>query len=164
MPRETTVNIRMAMLTCRHNGLVAIASLLVWCAMAAGAAAVERGAWFWYQSSDLNGAANVVGNTAKEDEAISFLQQWRITRLYGSYSNLTTSNASAIAAWNKKLNEAGIESYVVLSDPNLVLPAQQASLQNLVTTRLVNFNNGRIDPDERFTGIELDLEPHTLSQ
>lgn len=37
-------------------------------------------------------------------------------------------------------------------------------MQNLVTTRLVNFNTGRSDPAERFVGIELDLEPHTLSQ
>ena len=126
--------------------------------------AQQRGAWFWYQSSDPNGAANVVGNSAKENEAIAFMKQWRITRLYGSYSNLPTSSTAAMAAWNKKLAQAGIESFVVLSDPNLVLPAQQSNLQNLVTTRLVNFNNGRSDPQERFNGIEMDLEPHTLPQ
>ncbi len=126
--------------------------------------ATERGAWFWYQSSDPNGAANVVGNSTQEDEAIAFLQQWQITRLYGSYSNLPISSPATIAAWNKKLSQAGIESFVVLSDANLILPAQQANLQNLITTRLINFNNGRDDPQEQFAGVEFDLEPHTLAQ
>ncbi len=142
--------------------------LLVFVAIVSGfaipAQATERGAWFWYQSSDPNGAANVVGNSTKETEAIAFMQQWQITRLYGSYSNLPTSSPATIAAWNKKLSLAGIESFVVLSDANLILPAQQANLQNLITTRLVNFNNGRGDPQERFAGVELDLEPHTLAQ
>ncbi len=34
----------------------------------------------------------------------------------------------------------------------------------MVTTRLVNFNNGRSDPLEKFDGIEMDLEPHTLPE
>lgn len=124
--------------------------------------AVERGAWFWYQSSDPHGAANVVGNPAAEDEAVAFLQRWEVTRLYGSYSNLPATSPGVLGAWNKKLSLAGIDSYVVLSDANLVLPANQANLQNLVTTRFVNYNDARSDPAERFVGIELDLEPHTL--
>ena len=139
--------------------IVAIAS-----GFAPSAQAIERGAWFWYQSSDPNGAANVVGNSTKENEAIDFLKQWHVTRVYGSYSNLPTSSTSTMAAWNKKLAQAGIESFVVLSDANLVFPAEQSNLQNLVTTRLVNFNNGRSDPLEKFDGIEMDLEPHTLPE
>jgi hypothetical protein len=126
--------------------------------------ALERGAWFWYQSTDPNGAANIVGNATAENEAIAFFQQWEITRLYGSYSNLPTASAAVMGAWNKKLAQAGIDSYVVLSDANLVLPAQQSNLQSLVTSRFVNFNNGRSDPQERFLGIEMDLEPHTLAE
>jgi hypothetical protein len=126
--------------------------------------ALQRGAWFWYQSSDPNGAANVVGNAAAENDAIAFFQQWEITRVYGSYSNLTTTSAAALGAWNKKLAQAGIESYVVLSDATLVLPAEQFHLQSLVNSRFVTFNNGRSDPEQRFVGIEMDLEPHTLPE
>ena len=139
-----------------------LCALIVGMLCSSGVRAMERGTWFWYQSSDPNGAANIVGNLALEDEAIAFFERWEITRLYGSYSSLPTSNPGAMAAWNRKLALAGIDSYVVLSDPDLVLPGEQASLQNLVTTRFVNFNNSRSDPQQRFVGIELDLEPHTL--
>lgn len=125
---------------------------------------VERGAWFWYQSSDPNGAANIVGDPAREDEAIAFLRQWNVGRLYGSYSSLPTTAPAELAAWNAKLAGAGIDSYVMLSEPTLILPSQQANLASLVNTRLINFNNARSDPAERFVGIEMDLEPHTLPQ
>lgn len=144
--------------------ILPLAFIAVASGVAPSAQAIERGAWFWFQSSDPNGAANVVGNTSKENEAIDFLKQWHVTRVYGSYSSLPTSNAPTMAAWNKKLTQAGIESFVVLSDGNLVLPAEQSNLQNLVTTRLVNFNNGRSDSLEKFDGIEMDLEPHTLPE
>jgi len=130
----------------------------------ASARAAERGAWFWYQSSDPNGASNVVGNATKEDKALIFFQQWGIKRLYGSYTALPTTDPTTVAAWNKKLSLAGIQSYVVMSEPTHALPSGYANLQNLVSTRFVNFNNSRSDPLERFVGIELDLEPHTLPQ
>ena len=139
--------------------IIAIAS-----GIAPSAQAIQRGAWFWYQSSDPNGAANVVGDNAKEDEAISFLKQWNVTRVYGSYSSMPTSSATAMAKWNKKLAQSGIESFVVLSDATLVLPGNQSTLQSEVTSKLVTFNNGRSDPLEKFDGIEMDLEPHTLAQ
>jgi hypothetical protein len=147
-----------------HQVLSMLAGLVVGGGVCLPARAIERGSWFWYQSSDPNGAANIVGNPTLENETISYLQQWQVTRLYGSYSNLPVSGISAMAAWNKKLAQAGIDSYVVLSDAHHILPSQQTNLQNLVTTRFVNFNNGRSDPEERFIGIEMDLEPHTLPQ
>jgi hypothetical protein len=156
---------RLALNDVREAGWRFITSIaLLVAASTCPASALQRGAWFWYQSSDPNGAANIVGNAAAEDAAIAFLQQWQITRLYGSYSNLPTSNAAVMGAWNKKLAQAGIDTYVVLSDANLVLPSQQASLQSLVNSRFVAFNNGQSDPQQRFVGIEMDLEPHTLSQ
>jgi hypothetical protein len=153
MPRVTTI----------HRIL-----LLAFIAFASGFAppvhAIERGAWFWYQSSDPNGADNVVGNNTKENEAITFFKQWHITRLYGSYSNMPSSSASTMAAWNKKLAQAGIQSFVVLSESDDILPGQQSALQSLVQSRLITFNNGRSDPLENFKGIEMDLEPHTLPE
>jgi hypothetical protein len=73
--------------------IIAVAS-----AFAPAIHATERGAWFCYQSSDPNGAANVVGNSTKENEAIDFFKQWHVTRLYGSHSNLPTNSASTMAA------------------------------------------------------------------
>jgi hypothetical protein len=139
------------------------AAEVVCSALGAAEAATDRGAWFWFQSSDPHGAANVVGNPIKEDEAIDFLKQWDVTRLYGSYSTLPGASAAALGQWNKKLAEAGIDSYVVFSEANHILPQNLATLQNLVDTRLVNFNDSRSDPLERFVGIEMDLEPHTLA-
>jgi len=125
---------------------------------------VERGTWLWYNSSDPNGAANIVGNAAKEDEAIAFMRQWEITRVYGSYSSLTTTNPAAVAAWNRKLAAAGMASYVMISDGSHGLAANRPRLLSLLDERLIDFNAGRSDPRERFVGMEMDIEVWTTSQ
>jgi hypothetical protein len=125
---------------------------------------VERGTWFWYQPSDPNGAANIVGDAAKEDEAIAFMRQWDITRVYGSYSTLTTTDPAAVAAWNKKLAVAGIASYVMISDGSHGLAANRPGLLTLLDDRLIRFNAGRSDPQERFVGLEMDIEVWSTPQ
>jgi hypothetical protein len=147
--------------TFHWSAAFALASLLSW---AAPACAVERGTWFWYQSSDPNGAANVLGNAAKEDEAITFMRQWDIARVYGSYSSLTTTDPAVVAAWNKKLAAADIASYVMISDGSHGLAANRPGLLSLLDDRLIHFNAGRSDPQERFVGMEMDIEVWTTPQ
>ncbi|HEX8521902.1 MAG TPA: hypothetical protein VF669_06560 [Tepidisphaeraceae bacterium] len=143
------------------NRLVVLFVLL---AGVAPAMAVERGTWFYYIASEPNGAANIVGNPQKEDDAIAFMNQWEIKRLYGSYSTLTTSNPQAMAKWNKKLAQAGIKSYVEISGATQAFPSNRSALLSTVDTRLVNFNAARSDPQEKFVGIEMDIEPWTTTE
>jgi hypothetical protein len=122
---------------------------------------VERGVWLYSIPSEYHGAANIIGNAAREDEAISFMRDWQIGRVYGSYGAMTTDTPAAIATWNRKLAQAGIQSYVEISGPNRSFPENRPGLVSMVDDRLINFNAARSDPRERFVGIEMDIEPWT---
>ena len=123
-----------------------------------------RGIWAWQDSGDPYGTLAVVGVPASEDAMVDDLVAWGVVRVYGSYGNRPVSEPDTIADWNAKLHAAGIESHVLLGEPDDISSREWAALEEKILDRLIDFNAGRSDPLERFDGLHLDIEPQALSE
>ncbi len=121
--------------------------------------AQTRGIWAWRDAGDPNGTDAVVGDVAAEIDMVDTLVSWGVVRVYGSYGNRPVSEPAVIGAWNKRLHEAGIESHVLLGDPSWYSSREWGNMEVKIQDRLLDFNDGRSDPDERFDGLHLDIEP-----
>jgi len=133
----------------------------------------NRAMKFWSAPGNEWGTYAVVGNIQKENEVISDFQNYHIKRVYGGYGDWITGTGNPaknstkkdqIAAWNLKLHNNGIESQVVFSRYSSIIP-DSVDRQKLRASVLevLNFNNSRSNPLEKFDGINLDLEPQALS-
>jgi hypothetical protein len=142
---------------------VAIAIVLT-TALGAGEPAMpkERGMWFWSKPASPHGAVNVIGQGAREAEALATFGRWGIKRLYGSYATLPVEAPEKVAAWNRRLHGEGIRSEALFADGNAITPAGRATFLRQVDERVLAFNATRRDAAERFDGIALDIEPHAL--
>ena len=118
-----------------------------------------RGIWAWRDAGDPNGTDAVVGDVAAENDMIDALVSWQVDLVYGSYGNRPVSEPEVIGAWNRRLHDAGIESYVLMGDPSWYSPGEWANMELKIQDRLLDFNDGRSDPSERFDGLHLDIEP-----
>ena len=133
------------------------------------AAGQNRGVWFWGSTTLPGGGASpygsidVVGDTVAENETVAFFTSYGVKMVYGSYQNRPVSEPAVIAAWNAKLDAAGISSQLLLDGIAVNDPAFMTSLLNKVTNRLINFNNSLADPAEKFDALHLDLEPQGLA-
>lgn len=125
----------------------------------------HRGLWFWQDSGNPWGSEAIVGSLGLENSTIAFFTSHWIKRLYGSYGNRPVSEPAVIAAWNAKLQAAGIESQVLFAQHNWIFPADRPTLLTHITNRVINFNSapGRTAA-QKFDAIHLDLEPHALAE
>ncbi len=97
----------------------------------ADGAGPTRGTWLFdkvgtdvsdHEKLNQFASSTIVGNVAKEDWAISFMQQWDIQRVYLAVAPANLGQEpgkvsdSDLRNWNRKLHEAGIESHVLLSE------------------------------------------------
>ncbi len=125
-------------------------------------AAKPRGLWFWSKAASPHGAVNVVGDAPREAEAMATFGRWNIRRLYGSYGALPVTAPERVAAWNRRLHEAGIRSESLFADGAVLAPERRAAFLQQVDARVLAFNASRPVARERFDGIALDIEPHAL--
>lgn len=123
----------------------------------------DRGVWFWASSSSTYGSYNVVGSPTEENDTLAFFNHWGIKRVYGSYQARPITEPSVIAAWNTKLNAAGIESQFLMSENTWIYPTNRTSFLRKISDRLIDFNSGRISA-EQFDGLHLDIEPQALEE
>ncbi|MEM1083551.1 MAG: hypothetical protein AAGI48_05475 [Verrucomicrobiota bacterium] len=133
----------------------------------------ERGTWFWGNTTvpsgpSPHGASVVVGDSTKEDAEIVFMTTWGITRVYGSYGSGPgiSSERAKYREWNAKLDAAGIESQLLISefdpgDPSTEL-TNPVNLLNKVQARLIDFNDEATLAEDKFDALHLDVEPQTL--
>lgn len=140
---------------------------------AAAIATPSRGTWFWGNTtvptgSSPHGSSVVVGDSAKEDAEIAFMTTWGVKRVYGSYGpgpGIMAERAK-YREWNAKLDSAGIESQLLISEFNPGDPSTKltdpVSLLNKVQLRLIDFNDEATLPEEKFDALHLDVEPQTL--
>jgi hypothetical protein len=126
--------------------------------------AKPRGLWFWSKPASPHGAANVVGDPAREAEALAVLARWNVRRLYGSYLALPVEFPDRMAAWNRRLHAAGVRSDSLFSEGSALTPEGRAAFFRQVEARVLRFNATRRDPAERFAGLALDIEPHALAR
>lgn len=129
------------------------------------AATRNRGLWFWRETGSPYGSDNIVGVPLLENQTVTFLGSKGIRRLYGSYGDRPVTAPAVIAAWNAKLQAAGMESQSLLSENTWITVANRPALLSLITTRVLNFNNapGRTAA-EKFDGLHLDIEPQALPE
>ncbi|MCH7227915.1 hypothetical protein [Haloferula sp. A504] len=130
-------------------------------------AAKHRGLWFWRESGSGSpwGSDAIVGNHTLENQTIAFFSARSIRRIYGSYSNRPVSEPATIAAWNAKLQAAGIQSQFLMSENSWIFPANHSSFLGKVQQRVIDFNNapGRTEA-EKFDALHLDIEPQALGE
>ncbi|MFT4638489.1 MAG: hypothetical protein ACI8T1_001810 [Verrucomicrobiales bacterium] len=130
-----------------------------------GFASLHRGLWFWQNTGSPYGSTSIVGNDLEETATIDFIRNHGVRRVYGSYGTRPVSDAGAVAAWNARLEYAGIQSQLLLSDNEAIFPGpQRNAFLNKIDDRLINFNvaPGRTS-DEKFVALHLDLEPQGLA-
>ena len=120
----------------------------------------HRSTWMWSSSSHPFGSVNVIGNEAPEHELISDFAYWGFDRIYTSVGDMPLTIANSTAFWNTALDNANISSQSLYGLVYFT-PAQMATL---VQTKLIDFNNSRVDPRERFDAVHLDLEPQGTSE
>lgn len=123
----------------------------------------DRGVWAWQDSGDPYGTLAVVGDVPAEEAMIADLIDWGVDRVYGSYGNRAVTEPEVIADWNERLHDAGIESHVLMGDPAWTSSREWAGMEELINNRLLDYNTSRSDPDERFDGLHLDIEPHAAA-
>jgi hypothetical protein len=125
----------------------------------------HRAIWFWGSSSSPYGSANIVGNNALENQTIAFFNNKRIRRVYGSYGNRPEADnePEVIAAWNFKLQAAGIQSQFLMAENTWIFSDNWPSFLTKVTNRVIEFNAapGRTAA-EKFDALHLDIEPQAL--
>ena len=147
---------------CKYIAVAVVASV---CLMSSQQARAQnhRSAWMWYDSGHPYGSANVIGNTAAEQNLINDFQFWGFDRIYASMSSWAVTDPDRIAHWNKALDQAGIQSQMLLGEPTWVYPTVRPGLLNIIQTRLIDYNASRTDPAEWIDAVHLDIEPHGLS-
>jgi len=122
--------------------------------------APARGLWFWAKPSSPLGAANVVGDPARETEALATFERWQVRRLYGSYGARPVEAPAQVAAWNRRLHAQGVHSASLFSDSAALTPAGRAAFLRQIDERVLAFGAAQADASARFDGVALDIEPH----
>ena len=152
------------------------AAIIILASALTAQAELHRGIWFWGTTNvpsatpgapdepSAYGSIPVVGDGAKEDETINFFTTYGVKRVYGSYQNRPLTDPSTIAAWNTKLDTAGIQSQLLVDGNAVNNGVWMAALLVKIDNRLINFNNSLgADEPSKFKALHLDLEPQGLS-
>lgn len=145
-----------------YSSILAVASVLVLCASAQ--AQSNRSAWMWTSNLDPYGAGTVLGDHAKEATLIRDFQFWGFDRIYTSMGSWPVTDPERIAHWNAGLDDAGVQSQMLLGEPTWIFPGTRPGLLNIIQTKLIDYNTSRTDPRELIDAVHLDIEPHALSQ
>ncbi len=143
-------------------------AVFIWCAMLcavkpAVAQNQQRGIWVWSRSEDIIEDFNNNSSFVFED-FISFIEAPhgestdRVVNIYMSCYTQMRSNPDHMRAFLADMNSRGFSIYVVLSDPDFVLPSEVIFFQDKIDKIMLFQKKG--NSNERFAGIMLDIEPH----
>lgn len=146
-----------------------LATLLVAASLSAPvcAAPAPRAIWTWEEESYA-----MLDRVSAVDEAITFFKAHGITTVYLYADSFRERNdivdePGRYKAVIKRLHGAGLQVYALLGSGYLqteryILPAFRAPA--LAMVRRVFDYNAKAEADERFDGINLDIEPHILDE
>lgn len=125
--------------------------------------AQPRGIWWWTTPGHPWGSGQVIGNPAKEAGLLKFLSDWEIGVIYACFSKEAWSRPEQIRAWNERVHAAGKTTQLLLSENTWIDPANRPNLLRVHLQReLIRFNGTVGNPQQRFDGVHLDIEPHGL--
>lgn len=115
----------------------------------------------WQKSSHPYGSANILGDAAKEAEVITKMGAWGFDRLYVNTGTRSITTPEVVADWNASLDDVGIDVQFLISRFEAALEPDRTVLLDRIQSRLIDYNNSRLDPREHFDAVHLDIEPHT---
>lgn len=148
------------------NALLA-AALLLGLAAAPACAAPRRAVWMWEPDS----YAALESRSAAAD-AVKFLKAKGITTVYlyaDSYKGrcLIQEKPKLYRKLIRRLRKAGLNAYALLGSAYLnteeyILPERRGAALAMLGRVLAY--NAAVKPDERFEGVNMDIEPHLLDQ
>ncbi|HEY5782822.1 MAG TPA: hypothetical protein VIT66_13280 [Lysobacter sp.] len=131
------------------------------------ARAADRAVWTWERESYA-----MVGSPAAAEEALRFLHGKRVTTIYlyaDAYRgrNLIAQRPELYRHFIQRAHGEGFKVYALLGSAYLrteeyVLPQRRAAALAMMQ-RVLSYNAGS-NPDARFDGVNLDIEPHILAQ
>jgi hypothetical protein len=147
------------------NRLHSVAVTLIMTVGTSAIAAAERAIWSWEQASSA-----MVQDRAVGEAAIAFLRSKRIRTIY-LYSdiyqgrNLDDPQAARYRQFIRRVHRRGLRAYALLGSAYLhteeyVLPEHREAA--LAMFQRVLAYNAASGPEERFDGVNLDIEPHLL--
>ncbi|OGR44567.1 MAG: hypothetical protein A2X35_00455 [Elusimicrobia bacterium GWA2_61_42] len=141
------------------------AALLLALALRAAASAAPRAVWVWEPESYA-----MLKSGREAGKAIKLLEEKKITTVYlyaDAYkgSNLITAKPKLYRKLIRRLRNHGIQTYALLGSWHLstqeyVLPERRG--EALAMFRRVLDYNAKAEPEARFGGVNLDIEPHML--
>lgn len=127
------------------------------------AESIARGAWIWRSPKLQFGTESVIASPADQTTLLKVFDKWQIKRLYGSYGTFDGNKKVLIGDWNQKLAKQGIDSYILLSTTEWIWKEKREVMLRYVQENYLNFNLAQKNPQRRFKGVALDLEPITLT-
>lgn len=153
-------------LVSRQRSLVVTIVILAALAISVGAApAPTRAIWVWESTT-----YRMLENPAYKNEVMVFLRDHHVTRLFlyaDAYKgrNLIREKPELYRALVRELRACDIDVHALLGSYHLetetyVLPEKQQEARAMLR-RVLNYNDTS-KPDERFTGVHFDIEPHML--
>lgn len=153
----------------RHVLIPSLAALLVAASLNAPACAAPapRAIWTWEEESYA-----MLDQASAVDEAITFFKAHGITTVYLYADSFRERNdivddPKRYKTVIKRLHGAGLQVYALLGSGYLqteryILPAFRAPA--VAMARRIFDYNAKAESDERFDGINLDIEPHILDE
>jgi hypothetical protein len=135
-----------------------IAGLVHWCGQASDGVNRSHATWVW----DLN--ALLDGSGGSPDDVVAFLREREVKYVYlHTDDNMTRGETNdRFRSFIRKAGQAGIEVHALGGERDWVLPDKRSRLHDFLA-RVAEYNDSA-QPEERFTGIHLDVEPYLLKQ
>ncbi|MBQ5949733.1 hypothetical protein [Massilia sp. ST3] len=147
--------------------LLASLLLALACAQSHAAPAAPRAIWTWEEESYA-----MLRQDAAAGRAIDFLKSKSVDTVYlyaDAYEgrNLIVAEPQRYRALIRRMHASGLKVYALLGSAYLkteryVLPRHRAQAEAMLQ-RVLDYNKGAA-PEERFDGINLDIEPHILDE
>jgi len=117
----------------------------------------------WQKASHPYGSANILGDPAKEAEVLANMGALGFDRIYLSTGTRSITDPATVASWNSQLDDVGLDVQFLISDFDAATEPRRSILLNKIQSRLIDYNNSRVDPAEHFDAVHLDIEPHTTT-
>lgn len=147
------------------RNLLLLASIAVCAIPSSARAQAGRGVYFYQLPGSSYGSDEIVGtnNTAAENQMITNLKSWGITKVYGGYSTTIAAHPAYVQTWNTLLANNGIASYILLSSTNYFLPSESTQASTWLSTNFLNFNANTTAASQKFVGVMMDVEPQSFA-
>lgn len=119
--------------------------------------------WHWGSTNDSFGINSVVTDAKKMNTTLASYKKNNITRVYGDYFKMASTNTIELKTWNKKLYKQSIKSIYLLGSPEWIYPEYRKDMLAFIKENYITFNQS-VTEQERLQGIHLDIEPHGLAE